>query len=514
MDAALSIAASGLNASMTEIDVATENLANSQTAGYVSQTAQLSTLPGGGMLGVGGGVQVSSIAQVSDAMLSANNLQAQGALSSLSALQQVLTGVQNVFPLGQTSSASSVTSSNTSIAGQLASFWSAWDSVAQDPSSPAPRTQIVDLAQGIATSLNEASTQLGQLAANAANQVQSDVAQVNTLLGQAASLNQSIVTTRGGGASSNQLTDQLDNVVGQLSSLAGVSVQMQANGSAQVYIGGVAVVQANQADTLKVTSSAGAPTITAYPTAADAQANVSGVPVTVSSGSLAGLLTGLNPSVATSVPAYQAQLNTVANDLAQAVNTQLAQGYTASGAAGSGYPLFQENGTSGTPVTAAGITVNTAVAADPSLLAAGGSQIVSGGTATPIPLGAGATAGTPIGANDGSNAQAMAELGSAPAVQALSSGAVANAGATAFGSPDVAYQNLVENVGADTQNTNTQVAAQTAVANQAQQALQAISGVNQDTQLAALMSYQANYQASAKVVSVIDQTMQSLLAAV
>ncbi|MHB1599596.1 MAG: FlgK family flagellar hook-associated protein, partial [Acidimicrobiales bacterium] len=171
MDQGLSIAISGLNASMAQIDATTQNIANSQTPGYVTESATLAALPGGGTVDVGGGVQVTSIAQANDLLLSANNLQAQGALSNLGALQQVLTGIESVFPLGQNSSASTTQSANTSIAGQLSNFWSAWDAVAQDPSSLAPRTQIVDMAQGLATSLNEAATQLGQLATNTASQL-------------------------------------------------------------------------------------------------------------------------------------------------------------------------------------------------------------------------------------------------------------------------------------------------------------------------------------------------------
>ncbi|MHB1972938.1 MAG: flagellar hook-associated protein FlgK [Acidimicrobiales bacterium] len=476
MDQGLSIAISGLNASMAQIDATTQNIANSQTPGYVTESATLAALPGGGTVDVGGGVQVTSIAQANDLLLSANNLQAQGALSNLGALQQVLTGIESVFPLGQNSSASSTQSANTSIAGQLSNFWSAWDAVAQDPSSLAPRTQIVDMAQGLATSLNEAATQLGQLATNTASQLGTNVGQVNNLLAQVASLNQSIVTAKSGGSGASALNDQLQNALGQLASLAGVSVGMQENGTAQVSIGGVTLVQGNTADTLAAVGSVGSGfVVSAYPTAADASSSTDGVKVAVSSGSIAGLLTGVNATI----PQYQASLNTVASDLATTVNNQLAQGYSVVTAgtsptytSGAADPLFVGIG-------AAGISVNTSVVANPQLVAAIGSA-----------------SGSPIGPNDASNAQAMAELGT------VSTG------------PDLAYQNLVQGIGADTQNANSQVASQTAVASQAQQALQAVSGVNQNTQLTDLMQYQANYQASAKVVSVIDQTIQSLLAAV
>ena len=111
-----------------------ENIANAQTPGYVDESAQLSALPGGDSLGVGDGVQVTTVAQATNALLAANNWQAQGSLANLSSLQQVLTGVENLFPLGNSTSSTSGTSANDSLAGELASFWSQWDAVAADPS--------------------------------------------------------------------------------------------------------------------------------------------------------------------------------------------------------------------------------------------------------------------------------------------------------------------------------------------------------------------------------------------
>lgn len=492
MSDGLSIAASAINAATTEIAVTSENIANAQTPGYAAQRTELAAQPGGGPLGIGSGVTVTSVAQVTNALLSANSLQAQGSLQSLTASQQVLTGIENVFPLGQSSAAaasSTTGSSNTSIAGQLANFWSSWDAIAQNPSGTAPRTQVIDQAQGLVTSLNEASTQLGQLATNTVNQLQGQVGQVNALLDQAAQLNGQILTTTGGGGSPNQLVDQLNSVTGQLSQLAGVSVQTQQDGTAFVSINGIGLVQGGTATQLQLSGTGTGGVTSASVT------TVGGTPVSVTSGSMAGLLNGVNSVI----PQYQGDLNQVASNLANIVNTQLGYGYTATGSS-NGAPLFTVNGGSTTTpetpttpisVTAATISVNGAISANPALIAAAGSSAAA--------------------ANDGSNAQTMAELStqSSVAFPPPPSTSVAS-----FTLPDVAYQQLVEGIGAATQSVNTQVAAQTSVANQAQQALQSATGVNQNTELTNLMQYQAAYQASAKLVTVIATTIQSLLQAV
>jgi flagellar hook-associated protein 1 len=456
MDAALSIADSSLNADTTALSVTAENVANVQTSGYVDETTNFEAIPGGDALGVGDGV-VATVAQATNALLSANNSQAQGALSNLTSAQQMLTAIQNVFPLGQGTSGSTSSSTNSSIAGQLATFWSDWDDVNADPSAPAPRSEIIQSAQGLVESLNEASTQLSQISTNSEAELTSQVASVNTLLSQAASLNQSILTTSTGGGDPSQLQDQMNAVVGQLSSLAGVNVRVQPNGTSTIAIGGITVVQGNLASTVAVTTAGGSTSLVASP---------GGIAVPVTSGSIAGVLTGINQYI----PQYQSDLDEVANALSSTVNTQLAAGYTASGVSGAADPLFVGSG-------AAGIALNSAVVADPTLIAAASTN------------GAGA-------ANDGSNAQAMAELG------------------TSATGPDVDYQNLIQSIGAVTEAVNSQVTAQTSVANQAQAALSAVSGVNLDTELTNLQGYQQNYEASAKLLTTISTTMQSLIDAV
>ncbi len=458
MDEAMSIAASSLNAERVAMTATSENVANAQTPGYVAETAQISTLPGGDSLGVGDGVEVTTVSQATNALLAANNWQAQGALANLGSLQQSLTAIEDVFPLAsEPSTSASSTTTNASISGQLANFWSAWDAIAEAPSSLAPRTEIVNMAQGLVTSLSEAATQLTQVQTNSTQQLGNQVEQVNSLLSQVAELNQSIVTTEGSGANANQLVDQLNAAVSTLSELAGVDVRMLGNGTAAVSIGGVAVVQGDNAATLSLSTTGGVTSVVANP---------GGVTAPISSGSMAGLLSSLNRYL----PDYRQQLDTVADDLASTVNSQLAAGYTASGTSGVTDPLFVGSG-------AAGLAVNPAVVANPMLLAASG------------------TAGV-AAANDGSNAQAVAELG------------------TVTTGPDAAYQTLVQSIGADTQNVNSQLEAQTSVANQAEQAQQAVSGVNMTQELTNLVTFQQNYEASAKLMTVVDATVQSLLTAV
>jgi len=445
-DLGLSIAASGLDAQQTTMDTIAQNLANANTPGYVNETANLTTLAGGDSLGVGGGVQVSAITQAADGLLLANSQQAQGALAQSTALQQVLSGAQAAFP----------EPGSDGLSAQLSSFWQAWDGIAQDPSSLAARTQVVDLAQNIVTTLGQESGQLTQLQTNAQSQLGSVVSATNALLGQVAGLNQQIVGAKGAGTDPNSLIDQRNNVLNQLASDIGATSRTMPDGTVTVSVGGIALVQGSSADPLELSGAPGSLAITS---------STSGVTVPATGGTASGLLAAINQYL----PAYQSQLDTVADKLATTVNTQLAAGYTATGAAG--IPLFTGSG-------AAGLAVNPAIVSDPT-------QIAASSTST-----------LPDATNDGSNAQAMAEL------YDVATG------------PDQAYQSFVQELGAQVQSTGNQVQAQTSVANAAQENLQAVAGVNPDQQMVQMLSTQQAYQASAKLISTVSTMMQSLLASV
>src|SRR5262249_17746324 len=108
---------------------------------------------------------------------------------------------------------------------------------------------------------------------------------------------------------------------------------------------------------------------------------------------------------------------------------------------------------------------------------------------------AAATSGT-NGANDGSNAQVLAELG------------------TSATGPDQAYQTFITNLGSQVQTVTSQAQSQASLSKSLSASLASVTGVNTDQQTVEMLGFQQAYQASAKVISTIDNMVQSLLAAV
>jgi flagellar hook-associated protein 1 len=444
---ALNIAQSGLDAQQAAMDTISQNLTNANTPGYVNESATLAANPGGDVLGVGDGVRVVGVSQNSDGLLATNAMQTQGVLAQSTALQQVLQGAQSVFPVSTTSG----------IAADLSTFWQSWDAISQNPSSTAPRTAVVDDAQNLVSDFQEASQQISNLQTNAQDQLATSVSQANTMLAQVATLNGEIGATEGSGSPANALIDQQNQLMGELASSLGAVAVPQSDGSINVDVGGVTLVQGTWSDTVQATGGTGDMSLVAH---------ASGAPLSTSAGSIAGQLAAINQYL----PAYQSQLDAAANDLASTVNTQLAAGYTATGASGSGYPLFEGSG-------ASGLSVNTAIVNNPQLIAASD------------------TGTLPDATNDGGNAQAMAELYN-----------------SATG-PDQQYQSLIQGIGAQVAAVNSQVQAQTSVSNAAQDNLQSIEGVNTNDEMVQMLTYQNAYQASAKLISTVDTMMQALIEA-
>lgn len=465
----IQIAASGLDAQQAGMDAVAQNLANASTPGYVTERVNLTPNPSMNMMGVGDGVRVASITQVPAQLAQVANQQAQASLSSASARQQVLTAVQNAFP---------EPNSGQGISNQLANFWSSWDNIVQNPSSLAPYTQVVDQAQGLAQSLNQASAAITTATSNAASQLSATVTTDNQLLQQVAALNGQINQVAASGASPNSLLDQQNQLVDQLASDLGATATPQPGGGVTLAVGGITLVQGSVANQLQVQTSMPSGATSPTYSVVDTSNNLALT-------SLSGTAGGLTTALTIDLPGYQQQLDKVANDLGTGVNSMLAQGSTTAGTAENAAnknQLFVATGSAVAPATftAATIAVNPTVVADPM-----GNLAVSNapvGTASP---------------GNGANAQAIAETGSAATYP-----------------PNLDYTAFIQNLGTQVQSVNGQVTAETSVANAASQNLQEIAGVNPNQQMIDLLNYQHAFQAAAQVVSTSNTAIQSLLQAV
>lgn len=445
--AGLNLALSGLFANREALDVAGHNVANANSEGYTRERVNMEAA--GGMAvaaiharwsGVGSGVRVASVDRLNDAFLDARAMAEHGTDSALRRTQSVLSNIELAV----------AEPGDNGLQAQLASFWSAWDDVANNPGDLATRSQLIEQAKTVANALNQTSASMKAVQASSINEIQTEVNQINATTQQIADLNKAIASATNAGMSPNDLLDKRDHLLDELSTSVGISIRAGASNQVDVYIGGTSLVRGATASALTVDQTAGVVSV---------RRQSDSLPVTVTGGDVGGLLGAVNDVI----PRYLASLDAVANKLTTQVNAQHQAGVDLNGNPG---------GAVFTGSTAGDIAVDSALAADPSRLAA-------------------ASAGG--GLLDGSNAQALAELSSA------------------VDSPDAAYRTFVNSLGVEAQQANRQVDIQAEITRQIDAARQSASSVDIDEEMTNMVSYQHGYEASARVMTAVDSMIDTLV---
>ena len=225
----LGIGISGLNISQTSLQVTGNNIANADIPSYSRQRAEITTLPeqlqGGSYLGSGSIVE--SISRVVDDFLIA---QIRLDTASFQSLDVFATNIGQVDSL--------LADDFSGLGPAIANFFSAIEASAQDPTSEPARQVVVSEADGLAQRINTLTSRVMQQVGAVNDQLSSLAIQVTTLAEGIAELNQAIENQvgQGSGAQPNQLLDQREELLRQLSEL--VSVTTVQNGNAlNVFIG-------------------------------------------------------------------------------------------------------------------------------------------------------------------------------------------------------------------------------------------------------------------------------------
>ena len=317
----LNIGYSGLAAAQRAMEVTANNIANVNTEGYSRQRVELvNARPTPGTFGKRGdgmrgtGVSIADVVRMRST-LSDTAFRSQSAVqASWSARSEIMGRAEQV--LGPV---------NGGTPQALADFFGSWEELSLQPDSLAARQAVVQAGATLSGSFRSAASDLDELSTGVAAQVKGTLDEVNRLAAQVAKLNAGIADATNGQQSPNDLLDQRDHLLDQLSSLAGVTVRQGDLGVVDVYIGGQALVRGETADTLTTPGD---------------------VPPTIhwSFGDTAapgGRLAGLLDSAAT-LGSLRSQLDDVANDLRKLVNDTHQQGYALDGSAG--HPFFSGTG--------------------------------------------------------------------------------------------------------------------------------------------------------------------------
>lgn len=244
MSLLLNLGARAMNASQTVISTIGHNIANANTPGYSRQTAVLKTatpqFTGAGFQGKG--VAVDTINRVYNRFLTQEAYGSRAAASGDEALLLNLQRLEKVLPPGEAG-----------LGKAMSDFLNAMVDVASRPADPAARQVVLGRTKEMATRFSSAGAQLNDLQAGVSSDLRANVQVVNALAKQLANVNGQIQRLNGGEHDTNDLLDQRDNLIYEISKYVTVSTLEAEDGSMGVFIGGgQRLVLSNQAAELVV----------------------------------------------------------------------------------------------------------------------------------------------------------------------------------------------------------------------------------------------------------------------
>jgi flagellar hook-associated protein 1 FlgK len=323
------ISVSALQAFQAAMAVTSNNIANASTPGYSKESVVLSAAApqSNGTASVGSGVNLIATTRAFDQATNNQLNSSQSSLGQLNSLQTYTSQIDNI--VGTTAGG---------ISTALQDFYSAWSTVANNPTSAATRQALIGKAQSVANGFSSISSQLNGLNTDINTRITADVQQINSIGASISKLNQQIVvsTAQAGGSPPNTLLDQRDKLVSDLSSLIGVSTTKDTNGALNVFVGnGQPLVLQGTTTTL---TTVGNPFNSAQLEISTSTAAGNVISGYVTSGDLGGLLAARTQAI----QPVQNQLGQIATAFSQAVNSQQNAGLDLSGQFGAN--LFSVGG--------------------------------------------------------------------------------------------------------------------------------------------------------------------------
>jgi len=470
----LNTANTALSAQQRAIEVTGQNIANVNTDGYSRQRVDMQSVGGTAVPAiwsvsnqVGSGVDADTVTRIRDAFLEARAQTEHAGASNLTVQDTTYTQVQQAFREPGT----------TGIQSMLSDFWAGFGDIANNSTDTGAREQLLERSQTLAAGLHSTMGSLDGQWAESKDSLQTLVTDVNATASSIAELNQSIKGATMSKLQSNELQDKRDSLVLKLAEQIGATATPMDDGTLTVTIGGVSLVSGNNAIQLAVSGGNSAAEVNQNP-AANSIAIVTnpGGAVVRAGGTAAGQMTTMNSII----PGYEKQLNGVAQQLADQVNSVHQTGYDLYGTQGG---AFFDDGSGGTTaVTAANISV---AVTDPKKIAA--------------------AALSPVAANG----QISADHAVADQLYQLRLGIPS--GGTYTDGADATYRKMIVALGVQAATTSNSLTTQSAVSTHVDAARESVSGVNIDEEMTNMLQYQHAYSAAGQLVSTVQSMMDTLI---
>jgi flagellar hook-associated protein 1 FlgK len=527
----------------TGMDLAGQNISNADVEGYSRKrmTLQPDYVRNGTFGQMGFGVDVVNIQRMRNAMIDVQIRNQNQEVGYYGAQDETLQGIENVF----------TEPSNTGIQTFLNQFFDSWQNLANNPSDLSARTMVKTNGEILTDAFHNLSTQLTTLRQSKNTQIAADVGQVNKLTKDIFNLNREIAAVEITKQNANDSRDKRDKDLKDLAKLIDIDVSEDSLGQVTVTTAGNIVVSPAYQQDIETTS--------ATRQLADGT-SVSDFSLRFADSKRdyfpqSGQIRGEFDSRDIVIPEYQTKLDTLAKSLVEKINTQHEAGYTLNGysgvdffdpavtgasdinlsasiesdvrniAAGSGgqmraftepLPYTLTFGNAPAALTNQNILYNSvSVMAGTTALTenvdyhidytTGTIQLLHAGyNGTPLTISYQYSDGSSKGAGDNANAIAIAQLRE----QATMNNDV-------LGNPTVTYSeyysSFIGKLGLSRNEATSNLDSRNYLIKQFQTQQDSIAGVSLDDEMADIIKYQHVYAASARVITIASEMLDSLI---
>lgn len=338
----------------------------------------------------------------------------------------------------------------------MSNFFNSWDELSVNPTSVPLRNNVVQTAQQMSTKLENLYSGMNRIKSDLKGESKDLVQKLNGLTEQIRVLNRQVYEGNAtGGSSVNDLLDKRDQLVNELSQIANINVSYDEYNVANISIGGVFAVDRIQSTQFTLTEDSGKLKITTEDGAAS---------LTLNGGELFAIAKVYNKQI----PDYQKDLDTIANSIYEQVNSLHSSAYSNTQPPSTNIKFFDsyDHGV---------LKLNSSIVDNVNLIAV---------------------------SNDGTSGNNSI---------ALQIAKIQDLGIVDGVTISEKYSNFISGLGNEKRVQEQNSQSYELVLNQLEVQKSEYSGVSIDEEMISVLKFQRSYDASAKLIKVADEILQTLL---
>jgi len=473
------------------------NISNANTLGYSRQRVNMEATAGfpgvglsaGTMPGfLGTGVQAGSIQRIRDSFVDHQYRQESTKLGYWDTKSKAISQMEDVLN----------EPSHYGLQKSLSEFWSSLQALSTNPENSGAREVAIQRGIAVADSFNYMHKSLTEIQTNLGKEIGITTKEVNSILQQISELNEQIIKVEPNGYMPNDLYDARDTLLDQLSAIVPIETEyVKSGGRALAIAEGAVTVKIKTTDaTIEVVNGNSFSEMSVTP--ADGEGNpiglvegftFGGAPLNIEKMSESGKMKSLVDSygyveggvVKGLYPGMIAELDKMAMAFADKFNEVHKEGSDFEG--GDGTVFFVEKGTTNVGgINAGNIYVNQAIITKPSLIAVATKPTDAGGEV-----------------GNGKNAMKLSNIQFEKLV------ILDNATVQSF------FQGIIGKIGVDGEQSNRLAFNTATLLGAVEHRRASISSVSLDEEMTDMIRFQQAYNASARMITVVDETLDKII---